>query len=167
MKELDSTRLTELLTGLEDVITPAPVDWLPRTPLAITTSSLLVILLGLALVCFARRIRVNRYRREALRELADVERRLAAGDPEAPAAIAIVLRRVALRIEARERVAGLSGESWLQFLDEHAPGRHFTTGVGPQLLKLPYAPPGGSGLDDSVAAELLVRARHWIRSHRA
>ena len=167
MTESAPTGLAELLAGLEDIVAPPPVDWLPRTPAAIATSCLFMILLGLSLFWLVRRYRANRYRREALRELDAIERGLADEDPEAPASIAVVLRRTALHIEARERVAGLSGEAWLHFLDDHAPGSDFTTGVGPRLLELPYAPPDGIAPNDPVVAELLARARHWIRVHRA
>lgn len=48
------------------------------------------------------------------------------------------LRRVALALHGREQVAGLSGEAWLQFLDENIDGSEFRQGAGRLLIDAPY-----------------------------
>jgi hypothetical protein len=77
-------------------------------------------------------------------------RRLAAG-------VAMVLRRVALVRFPGERVAGLTGEAWLAFLDSVYGDSAFTRGVGRTLERGPYAAHA-----EYDAPALLALARRWI-----
>jgi len=55
----------------------------------------------------------NRYRREALRQLAILS------ESQQLAALPHFLKVTALQAYSREQVAGLSGQEWLDFLDAH------------------------------------------------
>ena len=55
-----------------------------------------------------------------------------------------LLRRIAIARLGRARAAGLSGERWLAWLQEHDPAGFAWTQLGQPLLTLPYAPPGSS-----------------------
>ena len=52
----------------------------------------------------------------------------------------------------RHEVAGLTGESWLAWLDQDLPVPYFHTQGGKSLLELPYRNPNGdfSGVDISA-----------------
>jgi hypothetical protein len=162
-----ATTVPELLARLEDVAVPAPVSWMPQTAAWAVLGVALAVGASVLTVWAIRRWRSNRYRREALGELAEIEGRLAAGDPSASASVAVLLRRVALHIAPRKDVASLSGESWLEFLDGRVKGTPFTTGAGRRLLEVPYAPPAQMASTRDDGPELLSRARQWIRQHRA
>ena len=167
MSRRDPARLSDLLARLEDIVEPPAVSWVPQTPLSIASCVLLSVSIIFLAAWIFRRYRANRYRREALAELDEIERKLAKGDLEAAASIAVVLRRAAIHIEGRERVASMDGPAWLRLLDEHVPNPLFTTGTGPLLLEIPYAPTDRIASNESVRAELVARARRWVRSHRA
>ena len=49
-----------------------------------------------------------------------------------------LLRRIALARFSRQKVAGLTGDSWLSFLDESAQINIFNSDVGKLLLNAPY-----------------------------
>jgi hypothetical protein len=60
----------------------------------------------------------------------------------------------------REQVAGLTGEQWLQWLDQGMPLPYFHTEGGKSLLKLPYRDPAGDFSDVDIDALLsAVRIR--------
>jgi hypothetical protein len=146
-------------------------------------------LLALALAALAvRRWRAGRRRtaagRAALGELRWLGTRWGAdGDGRGyAAAVSALLRRLALARYPRERVAGLSGDAWLDFLDRSGGGGGFRSGVGRALTELPYRP--GPGLETQagdfgepaagVAAASGARpdlgglaplAERWIRAH--
>jgi hypothetical protein len=162
--------LSELLARLEGIVEPAPVSWAPQTA---GWWALGIVLLGLAFgltFWVTRRWYSNRYRREALAELTAIEKRLLAGDHGAISTVAVVLRRVALYIAPRERVASLSGEKWLDFLNDHVRHSVFTEGAARLLIDIPYAPlaaEAGGGEDVDAWTELVGCARTWVQRHHA
>ena len=97
--------------------------------------------------------RANAYRRAALAELQRVQ--------DDPAQIAEILRRTALAAYPRNKVAALTGEDWLSFLNAHYPGDGFTGEVGRTLLQSPYQKAAPAQSDALAAA-----ARDWIRRHK-
>ena len=78
------------------------------------------------------------------------------------AQLSILLRRIALMHYPRQQVAGLTGDSWLHFLDSSGGGGGFANGPGRVLAEGPYMPelPGEY---DPVGVTALVR--EWIRKN--
>ncbi len=145
-----TTNLIDLLNRLAEPSEPAPVSLMPQTPGWTVLALLLALLLAWLAWRAVVRWRANAYRRAALVELA------AAGDD--PAAIATILRRVALAAWPRERVASLHGTQWLQFLDRSG-GGGFVDGPGTALVDAPYRP-------RASAPGLGALAARWVRRHR-
>jgi hypothetical protein len=58
----------------------------------------------------------------------------------------------------RHEVAGLTGEAWLEWLDQGLPVPYFHTEGGKSLLRLPYRDPAGDFSDVDINA-LLAAAR--------
>jgi hypothetical protein len=170
MNDDRGTTLSELLARLEGIVEPTPVSWAPQTA---AWWILGIVLLGLAFgltFWVTRRWRSNRYRREALAELTAIQMRLLAGDHGAIVTVAVVLRRVALYIAPRERVASLSGEKWLDFLNGRVRHSVFTEGAARLLIDIPYAPlapEAGGGEELDAWTELVGCARSWVRRHHA
>jgi hypothetical protein len=172
MSDGTEATLTELLARLEGIVEPTPVSWAPQT---VGWWVLGVVLLGLVSILtlwLIRRWRSDRYRREALIELTSIEKRLHAGEHGAIVAVAIVLRRVALHIAPRERVASLTGERWLGFLNDHVRRSVFTDGAARLLVEVAYAPLAPLACDRNAGdsddrTELVGCARNWVRRHHA
>jgi hypothetical protein len=117
-----------------------------------------------------RRWRRNAYRREVLRRLAAIRGALA--DPgqrgAAPAELAALLRRAALHVAPRERVAALSGDAWLAFLDAGMGGDAFRGDAGRLVVTAPFQPAAAvARIPDADLAALFRIAERWLETHRA
>ena len=98
--------------------------------------------------------------RAALRELAALEARAAAGESPGSviAELSALLRRFALTRFPARTVAGQAGHAWLEFLDSHGGGGAFADGPGACLADAPYR--RDAELDPGPTIAL---ARSWIR----
>lgn len=152
------------LQNLHDIVVPGPVAWWPPAP----GWYVLTALAATALLVFAWRAwkhwRRNRYRGQALRELARIGR---GEDGAELRRVPELLKRAALSAWPRESVASLVGPEWHRFLDETAGTDCFESGLGPVLDRLAYA--SGSARMPPVAesAAVLDAARTWLKKHRA
>ena len=131
---------------MHDIVAPDPVTWWPLAP----GWWVVLLALGLALIWLGsrryRRWKQNAYRRAALRELQSMPA------SELPA----LVKRVCLATFPREQVASLSGEAWLEFLDQTGNTTDFTQGPGRHLLELSYNP------DFTPPDDLTEFIRQWI-----
>jgi hypothetical protein len=147
------------LDRLHDIVTPPPAPWWPPAPAWYALGAIVFVLLAvLAWRGIAWWVR-NRYRRAALAELPKLE--AAAGEADTLPALAELVKRVGLVAFPRERVAALSGDEWLAFLDRTGATDTFTRGPG-RKLEAGYEP--GT---HRVSPELFAAVRHWIQHHRA
>lgn len=157
---LEAMSLTELLDQMHGVVEPAPVSWMPQTTAWAVVAAILALLAVLAAWRWLRRRRQNRYRRDALAELDQIE---AEASPELPLRVAELLRRTALTRFDRRDVASLSGDAWLDFLDGRSDGGSFQGTPGHILVTAPY----GATASKADQGALIKAARHWIRTHHA
>jgi Domain of unknown function (DUF4381) len=147
---------------LRDIHLPGPVVWWPPA-YGWWMLGGLVLLAGLGLVL---RYRSHYRERAALRGLRAVAAALAKGG--APVVciqrISMILRRFAMSVGGAAPVAGLTGESWLRFLDSRWTRDDFSSGAGRVLIFGPYARPDRvSAGDVSTLNQLCVE---WIRAQR-
>jgi hypothetical protein len=147
------------LDRLHDIVTPPPVPWWPPAPGWYVVGGVGLVLLGVAAWAAVGRWWAGRYRRAALRELDQLPR----GGKVVPA-VAELLKRTALAAFPRDRVASLTGDRWLQFLNATGRTEDFTRYPGTVLGDAQYQP--GPVLTDEHESTLLLIARHWIRHHR-
>ncbi len=78
---------------------------------------------------------------------------------EAVVELSILMRRIAITRFPRNSVAGLSGEDWLQFLDQSGNTNQFTAGPGRALVSAPY-----SDLTPEDLNPLFKICRDWAKS---
>jgi hypothetical protein len=155
------------LNRLHDIIVPTPVPWWPPAPGWYWVMAFaFIVLLALLFAGFIRWQR-NRYRREALAEVARQEAAL--GNPELRAsallAFSELLKRTALTVFPREQVATLTGPKWFEFLDLTAKGANFRDALGALLEKAIYDPRTADTLDLQKLHSLVEAIRHWIKYH--
>ncbi|EHP38075.1 transmembrane protein [Cupriavidus basilensis OR16] len=157
------------LAKLQEIPLPPPVSYLPQTWGWAVLGALLLALAGLLAWRAWRRHQANRYRRDALAELARIEAGIAAaaGDEsrrDALAALPALVKRVVLACAPRTQVASLSAQAWLDYLDGTWRAGGFAEGPGRLLPELAY------GVRSPPAAEvtaLIALLRDWIGQHHA
>ena len=167
---MQTADLAAKLAPLHDIVAPAPVPWWPAAPGWYAIAALAAAIVAWALWRAYRGWRANAYRRIALRRLASIRAQIAApaGRPSAVPALAELLRRAALHVAPRERVAALSGDAWLAFLDAGIGGTAFRGGTGRLLLTLPYQSPAAiARIPRADLDALCVLVGRWLRAHRA
>jgi Ca-activated chloride channel family protein len=152
------------VAGLIDIPLPREVSLWPQTWEARIAIMLLLVAVTGSVWHLLHRRRVNRYRREALAELNQIEHARNGAGPDSLSKLTVLVRRTALAAFPREQVAPLLGPAWLSFLDRSYGGREFSEGVGRLLVSGPYRqlPP-----DDAELKSLVVLIRRWIRGHHA
>ncbi len=147
------------LQELRDVHLPDPISWWPPAFGWWMIIGLLLIVGSLILWARAYRQRTQP-RRVALAQLEQVKQHYAAhaDNQWAITQVSNLLRRYALAVFSRSQVAGLSGQSWLQFLDTTGHTNQFSEGPGRSLRSGPYQSHGSM-----VASDLLPLVERWIR----
>lgn len=129
----------QTLEQLRDIqLPPPPGFWPPAQGWWLLAGVILALLLVL---WFSRRTRLRRRRRRQV--WAELERLEQAWQQDGDsrgfvAALSALLRRVAMIGHDRHRVAALTGEPWLRFLDHACSHKEFVAGVGAHLMDGPY-----------------------------
>ncbi len=155
------------LDRLHDIIMPAPVPWWPLAPGWYWVLGLMVVMLLAALITGLIRWQHNRYRREALAELARHEMALQNAELRSPALLSLaeLLKRTAVTAFPREDVATLTGPKWFAFLDYTARGSRFRDALGTMLENAIYDPRTVDTLDPQRLHSVVEAIRHWIKFH--
>lgn len=139
--------LEQLLASLKDI-------HLPETATATSTGNLVLwplafVLLTAAVAAWFIWRRRSIWRREFVQDLERIERMTNEGsEGDGWARLAFLLKRLALQKQPRNEVAALSGERWLERLDELFGADLFTRGPGRGLVTFPYL---GQDVDDDAA----------------
>jgi len=149
------------LAQLRDIHLPEPVSWWPPAP-----GWWIVLLLSLAavvlVISYLRKYWLQRrYRRVALRELGNFSFNDNNNNQALLEEMTVLLRRVAIQTYGREKVAPLTGESWLAFLDSTGKTDQFTLGAAKVLAAGLYQ----SSVEADMEQVLLI-VRNWIKGHR-
>ena len=147
------------LQELRDVHLPDPISWWPPAFGWWMILGALFVFVSLGLWARAYRQR-TRPRRLALAQLQEVKQQFAAysDEQQTMTLLSDLLRRVAIAVFPRSHVAGLSGQSWLQFLDQTGRTTQFSDGPGKSLLSGPYQSHGPASV-----ADLIPLIERWIQ----
>lgn len=141
------------LDKLHDFYQPAPPAWIPQTIGWYVLFAIAGFFAAWMIIRSIHRWSSNRYRREALRELA-----LLPVDQ-----LSDLLKRTALAAWPRDRVASLSGGEWLTFLSETGGNSVFNQAPGNGIEEIALRP---YLLSDADQQQLRAVAAEWIRRHR-
>jgi len=147
------------LDRLVDIVPAPPAPWWPPAPGWFLVGAALLLGIMARAVQFVRFWRANAYRRAAFRELGELVAASEA-DPSRWSELPPLLKRVALVAYPRAMVAELSGDAWLQFLEETAA---FGREPGQTLLALAYDPQATRRRTRDEFLKLAAAAGDWIR----
>jgi hypothetical protein len=155
---------------LHDIHLPPPVGWWPPAPGWWALGLLLLATLTLGARMWRRRLTSREVSHtvmvaEIWRRWHDLKRALEDPGTMSRGAqdLSAFLRRVALTLNARGEVAGLTGEAWLRFLDGTLGGAEFTAGPGRVLASAPYRP--GIGQQEHGDLDRCVQlCERWLQA---
>lgn len=156
------------LQNLNDIVLPASVGWWPMANGWYFLIGLLLIALTWFIFRSLQRWKNNRYRRAALYELQLLENGLKSpGKRDACLRqIPVLLKRTALSIYPRNRVASLSGESWYEFLNSTVHKSVFTETTFSTLNAVSYSAGELSDVNPQETIALLNASRSWLKLHQ-
>jgi hypothetical protein len=154
------------LDRLHDLVVPPSAAWWPLAPGWVGLAFGLFILFTWLLWRGHLTRQRNRYRSEALIELAAL-RSESAPVSDASAQLMILLKRTALSAFPREELASLNGEAWWRYLDDRSREPRFAEGLGPALEDLAYRGRDVSeGTPPPQMEHFYQATEDWIRNHR-
>lgn len=154
-----------LVHGIDEILLPEVVTWWPSAPGWKVLGLIFLVWLLLRGIRLARRWWRNRYRREALRRIKQLQQQAGSNAMDVVAFLPYYIKVTALQAYPRAEVASLSGESWLAFLDAHYLGPPFVEGTGRKLLAVSYLPREQWQLNDNESDRLIQMVRQWIVTH--
>lgn len=143
---------------LRDIHLPDPVSWWPPAPGWYAVLCLLILLSVLAW-WLAKKWRRPSFKKLALLELQSIEQSFSrhrntqklCGD------ISILLRRVAMSYDTRDKQAGVTGKEWLTHLNTLCGQTLFDDEMADYLLFAPYKPQS-----ELPAGKLIPAIKQWI-----
>ena len=135
---------TYALNALHDIVEPSSVSYWPPAPGGVMLVLFVVAVVLAVTFRLLLKVRRNRYRTVAG---ALVNQAVTVQD------VSVVLKRAALVVWPRERVASLYGQEWAEFLSSSCSGVHFQDTA--------FDDPAEPASDDLLAA-----ARLWLRDHK-
>lgn len=161
-----SDAIANELKQLKDLALPEPISWFPHTWAWFSLFAVIVCALVYVLFKWFHRYRANAYRREALEALERFDEQLPQSNDAVSASqqVAQLLKRVALVSWPRAKVARLSGDEWVTFMQQHSPEKIDTalgTCIGNDEYRGELPPLKLSRWKSS----LIPSAREWIRRH--
>jgi hypothetical protein len=125
------------LQQLKDIHLPPAIKMWPTSPGWLALYGIIAVLLAyLAYLAYR-----NQQRKKTVNYALAMLKKLALADPQEiniATEISILLRRTALHYFRREDIAGLTGDSWLSFLNRSGNTTQFTDGAGRLLVDAPY-----------------------------
>jgi hypothetical protein len=146
---------------LRDIHLPPPVPLWPPAPGWWGLLALLLLVLAVWSLLRYRERRRRALPAVARREMTALRQAYREhGDPRRLATdLSVLLRRICISRFPRTRVAALTGNAWLDFLDGQMGGDRFRNGIGQALATAPY---GGGG--DIDGEGLLSLCEEWLRA---
>lgn len=155
-----------VLAQLKAIHLPPAIGFWPLAPGWYFVIALVIVAAVVGLL-FLNRKWLLRQRKQAILQQIDQLQHLAEHQPaKAIAELSILLRRTTLDKFPRQDIAGLHGEQWLRFLDQHCPKalqeqQAFSHGAGKILITAPYQ----ANLT-LASEEIFVLVKQWI-NHNA
>ncbi len=152
------------IRGITEISLPESVSMLPQTLGWKILALLAIIWLSRLLIKMLRKYWRNRYRKAALKKLAEIQKHYETGDKQALRQLPALIKATSLHAYPRAQVASLSGKRWHSFLQQS----YANSGVNKidtSILSLcAYSPL--QQLNDAINQEHWLQYALWIKHHR-
>lgn len=147
---------------LKDIHIPADISWFPPA-IGWWILALLIPLLIVLSIWIYKRLTRKTALKTAHKLLAELQQNKLQDKLIMICELSALLRRVAISIATREKVAGLIGRQWLEFLDSTVKGEPFTKGVGQLLADAPYRK---MPVTDPELSQLIALCEDWLKAQK-
>lgn len=157
------------LENMYDIVMPGPVPWWPPATGWYVLGAVVLMASGWWIAKATIHWWQNRYRMAALEELGVLRERSrdSRQKHEAISGLDRLLKRVALVGWPRQNVARLSGDNWIEFLTQSAPGTFTHAEQAHVFRDIAYSKKICEHLTDAQIHELFDSADRWIRLHES
>ena len=157
------------LQNLNDIVMPATTGWWPLASGWYLLAGLVLIFLSWFAYKSVRDWKANRYRRSALCELDLLSQGMQnpAHRSSSLRRIPVLLKRTALAVYPRSKVAILTGEDWFRFLNSTVKKPSFTEKTFNTLNRISYTTGDLNDIDGEAANALVDACRKWLKHHLA
>ena len=152
--------LPDLMELMHDIVRPDSVSMLPQTVGWWILLGWLVFCLALGVLMVWRRWMRNRYRREAMTMLNQIQASTDGLHYLQAVQAADLVKRTALAVFPRSAVASLTGDQWAAFLCQSSDNHQQVVSGSRDLVAAPYRE--GINVESALSA-----ARAWIEYHNA
>jgi hypothetical protein len=122
---------------LRDIHLPAAINWWPPA-LGWWLLAILIPLSIALMVWLYKRITRQTAIKAARKLLLQIKQDQQCDNSQKLKDLSALIRRVAISTTTRDKCAGLTGQQWLEFLDQSVKGAPFTLGIGQLLANAPY-----------------------------
>ena len=155
------------LQNLNDIVLPPVVAWWPLASGWYYLFGLWLLAITLTAYKAVKNWRRNHYRRAALNQLQLLSNNMRdAGKRDASLRqLPVLLKRTALSVYPRSRLASLTGKSWHDFLNSKVSAASFTEPQLDLMEQLSYTVGDLSRVDGKTADQLFEACRHWLKHH--
>ena len=157
------------LQNLHDIISPHSASWLPPAPGWYALGLSIFLLCSWFSVQKYLTWKRNQYRREALKELGELQKQLTDSEKyqQLLPQLSELVKRTAIAAYGRSQIASLTGEDWFAFLDKTVATHLFTKGNGRLLQDCSYQPPAQLlKFNNEQVAGLQKSVSYWIKKHQ-
>ncbi len=148
------------LADLRDIHLPDPVSFWPLAP-GWWVLMVLIPILYFLIRYIVRRIRMPKYKKLAILELANIESSHAASNDAHGTCgqISLLIRKALVAKLGNKEVAGLVTEEWLAYLDKLSQTDFFTKGAGRNIISAPYEKKSDVNIEELLSATKKLMSR--------
>ena len=152
----------EELAKLKEIALPEAVSYTPETLAWYILFAAILLLLLFFLWKRYQRYRKNLYRKTALKDLSRIKKEKAYRE------LPILVKRIVLVFAERNKIASLSDQKWLKFLNNSYKGNGFLSDTGKILIDLSYSTPNRiNKYTENEIDALFNLITEWIKKHNA
>lgn len=158
-----------MLKEIEESFIPDSVSLFPETVGWLWVLGFIILIAGIQGLKAWKHWKRNYYRRWAIAQIKQLQQNVS-NQANVISKLPLLLKVTAINAYGRETTASLSGNQWLEFLDqsisESKENTRFNSALGELLLKVSYQPETNWHIDSDKTARLLILADNWIRNHK-
>jgi hypothetical protein len=129
--------MNSMLSDLKDIHEPQAIGWWPPA-IGWWILAIAIPLLIILLVWIYKRLTRKTAIKTATKILADLKQDKKRDNLALVGELSVLVRRVAISVAPRSKVAGLTGRQWLEYLDSSLKDAPFSKGIGQLLADAPY-----------------------------